>query len=72
MNVARFLALRTGRIYPHEIFLVLISVRGWVDRRAGAIMSMEKSSDIIGIRTRDLPICSAVPQSLRHRVPLSK
>jgi hypothetical protein len=29
---------------------------------AGRIMSMEKSSDTIGNRTRDLPVCSAVPQ----------
>jgi len=43
----RLSALRTGRLYPQEILLVLISVRSWVDLKD--FMSMKNPLTPVGI-----------------------
>jgi hypothetical protein len=62
----RLSALRAGRPLPAGRFLVIISVKGWVDLKAivrlEGLGELKKSNYLIGNRTGDLPTCTIVPQ----------
>ena len=72
MKVVRLSAIRTGRLFPpQEIFVVLVSLRGWVETRAivrqEGLCEWNIKNDTTGNRTRDLPTCRAVPQPTAYK-----
>ena len=69
MKVVRLSALRAGRLYPQEIFLVLIFIKPQGHSGTRHFISMENPSDTNGNQTHDRLACSTVSHQLHHRVP---
>jgi len=69
MKVVRLSALCTGCLYPQEVFLILISVRGWVNPRDIALCQWKIPVASSGIKPATFRIVVQCPNQLCQHVP---